>query len=85
MPIAYPGFQFDGGRVVRDLPAVLQTLSDAGADEWAQLRFFAGANARLGGRSPMDALRAGEVERVLCTFSLAAIPQPGQRQAARRE
>jgi len=63
--IGYPGFQFDGGRVVRDLPAVLQALSDGGVDEWAQLRFLAGANARLGGRSPMDALRAGDGERVL--------------------
>jgi hypothetical protein len=63
--IVYPAFQFAGERVVRDLPAVLQVLSDAGADEWAQLRFFAGANARLGGRSPMAALRAGEVERVI--------------------
>jgi len=63
--IVYPGFQFDGERVVRDLPAVLRVLSDARVDEWAQLRFLAGANARLGGRSPMDALRAGEGERVL--------------------
>ena len=63
--IVYPAFQFEGERVVRDLPAALQVLSDARVDEWAQLRFLAGANARLGGRSPMDALRAGEGERVL--------------------
>jgi hypothetical protein len=63
--IVYPAFQLDGERVVRDLPAVLKALSDAGVDEWAQLRFLAGANERLGGRSPMGALMAGEVERVL--------------------
>jgi len=63
--IVYPAFQFHGERVVRDLPAVLQVLAQVGVDEWAQLRFFAGANARLGGRSPIDALKAGDVEQVL--------------------
>jgi hypothetical protein len=63
--IVYPAFQLEGERVVRDLPAVLRVLSDAGVDEWAQLRFLAGADARLDGRSPMHALRAGEGERVL--------------------
>ena len=51
--------------MIRDFPTVLQTLADAGVDEWAQLRFFAGTNVRLGGRSPVEALKVGDIERVL--------------------
>jgi hypothetical protein len=63
--ISYPALQFLGERVVRDLPPVLQQLAREGVDDWSQLRFLAGANGRLGGRSPVDALKAGELEGVL--------------------
>ena len=63
--IGYPALQFDGARVVRDLPQVLGALAAAETDEWAQLRFLAGGNARLAGRTPIAALKAGDVEKVL--------------------
>jgi hypothetical protein len=63
--IGYPALQFDGLRVVRDLPRVLAALAESETDEWSQLRFLAGSNARLGGRSPVEALKAGDVEEVL--------------------
>jgi hypothetical protein len=63
--IDYPALQFDGPRVVRDLPRVLAALAENEIDEWSQLRFLAGANARLGGRTPVDALKAGDVDAVL--------------------
>lgn len=63
--ISYPGLQFDGPRVVRDLPRVLAVLEENDIDEWSQLRFLAGSNARLGGRTPVQALRAGDVEQTL--------------------
>jgi len=65
--IVYPALQFDGRRVVRDLPRILRELAARESDEWAQLRFLAGANARLGGRTPVEALKAGDVEKVLAT------------------
>jgi hypothetical protein len=63
--IGYPALQFDGPRVVRDLPRVLAALAENETDDWSQLRFLAGSNARLGGRSPVEALKAGGVEEVL--------------------
>jgi len=63
--IVYPALQLEGQRVVRDLPAALLALAKAGVDEWSQLRFLAGASTRLGGRSPIRALQAGDLERVL--------------------
>ena len=63
--IGYPALQFDGSRVVRDLPRVLAALAENETDEWARLRFLAGSNARLGGRTPLEALKAGDVEAVL--------------------
>jgi hypothetical protein len=63
--IGYPALQFDGPRVVRDLPRVLAVLADNETDDWSQLRFLAGASARLGGRTPIDALKAGDVDTVL--------------------
>lgn len=63
--IGYPALQFDGAAVVRDLPLVLRVLDDSGLDPWAQLRFLAGKNTRLNGRAPVDALKSGELEKVL--------------------
>jgi hypothetical protein len=63
--ICYPAVQFDGPRVVRDLPRLLAALAENETDEWSQLRFLAGSSARLGGRSPVQALKAGGVEEVL--------------------
>lgn len=37
-PIGYPALQFDGPRVVRDLPRVLAALAESETDEWSQLR-----------------------------------------------
>jgi hypothetical protein len=65
--ISYPGIQFDGPRVVRDLPRVLAVLAEDDNDELAQLRFLAGSNARLGGRTPIEALKAGAVDQVLAS------------------
>ncbi len=63
MPIAYPGFQFDGGRVVRDLPAVLQTLSDAGVV--AETRGFRTAAERCHVSQPSLSAQIAQLEAVL--------------------
>ena len=45
------------------LEDVLQALE--GHDEWMQIAFFLGKNPRLGGETPVDMLKAGELKRVV--------------------
>lgn len=42
---------------------VLQTFNSA--DEWRVMRYFLGPRKQLEGRSPLDLLRAGEVQTVV--------------------
>lgn len=60
---AYPAWQFDKGRTIASLERVLEVLQSH--DAWMQLAFFLNPNDRLGGASPVDALRAGDVARVI--------------------
>jgi hypothetical protein len=62
----YPRCQFDEGSedgVVRGLERVLGAVEDEGG--WMRLAFLLSPEERLGGRRPLDALRAGEVEAVV--------------------
>jgi hypothetical protein len=60
---AYPAWQFDKGRTIANLEKVLKALRSH--DPWMQLAFFLNPNDRLGGDSPADLLRAGDVARVI--------------------
>jgi hypothetical protein len=60
---AYPAFQFEEGKTLDGLKEVLDALS--GHDPWMQSIFFANANDRLTGRTPLDALRQGKTEAVV--------------------
>ncbi len=60
---AYPAWQFEDGKTLANLEKVLGRLSDH--DPWMQLTFFLNSNDRLEGRSPLDLLRSGQVDRVL--------------------
>ena len=60
---AYPAWQFEDGRTIEDLEQVLKTLD--GNDPWMQMAFFLNGNDRLGGKSPLEVLRAGDASRVL--------------------
>jgi biotin operon repressor len=72
---AYPAWQFEDGRTIEDLEQVLKTLQ--GHDPWMQMAFFLNGNERLGGRSPLEVLRAGDSSRVL-----AAAAEYGEQGAA---
>lgn len=64
--LQFPAFQFDeSGAPVGGLPAVVRSLAQRSIGPWSQLRFLAGHNARLGNRSPIEALHAGERDRVV--------------------
>jgi hypothetical protein len=59
----YPAFQLTDGRPLPGLDAVLAALR--GHDAWTQLAFFVNGRPDLNGRSPIDALRRGDVHAVL--------------------
>lgn len=60
---SYPGFQFDEGKTLKGLEDVLKELS--AHDPWMQLNFFTSANERLGGSTPIEALRSGKIDDVV--------------------
>lgn len=59
----YPVWQVEGNKTLDHLEQVLAALKDH--DAWRKLSFFVHGNIRLGGLSPLQALRAGEYEDVL--------------------
>ena len=59
----YPVWQLTESGVLPGLDKVLVVL--ASHDEWMQTAFFVSANPRLGGRTPIEMLKAGELESVL--------------------
>jgi hypothetical protein len=60
---SYPSFQFDDGKTIKGLENVLKELKTF--DPWMQLAFFASPNDRLGGKTPIRALRSGKLEEVM--------------------
>lgn len=59
----YPVWQIEGNKTLNHLEDALAALKDH--DAWRKLSFFVHGNVRLGGRSPLQSLRAGEYEDVL--------------------
>ena len=59
---SYPGFQFDEGKTLDGLEEVLKGLRVV--DPWMQLNFFTTPKERLGGKTPIDALRQGKGSEV---------------------
>lgn len=60
---AYPSWQFEGRGMLSGFPTVLGALR--GHDPRSQLAFFVTSHTGLDGRTPLDALRAGELDAVL--------------------
>jgi hypothetical protein len=59
----YPAFQFQDGRTLDGLEAVLGHLSSL--DPWMQLRFFTSPHDRLDHKTPIEALQSGRVKDVV--------------------
>ena len=58
----YPACQFRDGNVLPGIAEVVRGLEGQGA--WATLDFLLAPDSALGGRSPLDALRAGDLGAV---------------------
>lgn len=59
----YPAWQFEDEKMLSCVSRVLKALK--GHSPWSALRFFVNGNNRLGGQSPIKALRKGALEKVL--------------------
>jgi hypothetical protein len=64
---SYPGFQFEEGKTLSGIEDVLKALS--ALDPWMQLNFFTSPTERLGGKTPVEALREGKVNDVVSIAS----------------
>ncbi len=62
---AYPVFQFDGDRVLPGIQTVVQTLAPQVATPWTTASWLTSPQRSLDGTRPVDALRRGEVNRVV--------------------
>jgi biotin operon repressor len=72
---AYPAWQFEKGKTLQYLEDVLGILRKN--DPWMQVAFFLNNNTRLRGRTPLEALRKGQIEEVR-----AAAASYGEHEAA---
>src|SRR5439155_14075465 len=59
----YPAWQFSESGTIPGLEEVLRLLTSQ--DEWMQIAFFLSKDPRLNGATPLDALKAGNLEQVL--------------------
>ena len=73
--LCFPAWQFDPAGpdgVIDGLPAVLKVLE---MSDYAKLNWLTRANPYLGGRTPVDALKAGEREWVVAEAAAAGASQ----------
>jgi hypothetical protein len=63
----YPIWQFLDGKVLAGLERVLAQLSEY--DPWTQLMFFKTGDLRLDGATPLEQLKAGEIDKVVWAAS----------------
>lgn len=63
--VAYPVMQFDGDAPLDGIDATVATLSPVVGSAWTIASWLAGPNPDLEGRTPVQALRDGDRERVL--------------------
>jgi len=62
------GFRYPRWQITQDhlpLPGLVQLFDALGDQPWAVYRFLRAAHAELGGKTALDALRAGQVEAVV--------------------
>ena len=58
----YPAWQFEGNDVLKGFVEVLELLRDE--DPWTQFLFFLSHDDAIGGKRPIDLLRAGKTDQV---------------------
>jgi len=66
----YPRWQFTDDGILEGLPDVLAALRENAVTEWMAAEFFVTTDEYLDGRTPIEALRNGELESVLLVASM---------------
>ena len=61
----YPKWQFQDGQVLPGLARVLRSLRGVEVSRWTLAAWLRSPDVELGGRTPMDCLRAGDHDLVL--------------------
>lgn len=59
----YPACQFEDEKIIEGVAEILPKMNTLSS--WSALRFLVNANDRLEGRTPIQALHQGEIERVV--------------------
>ncbi len=60
--VRFPAWQFSDDRPLPGITDVLQVLQ---IDDWAKIVFFLSQLSSLGGKRPLDLIRAGQIREVL--------------------
>lgn len=63
--VRFPAWQFKNGKVLGGMDVVLNKLKEAPLDDGGRLLFFLSNSPLLGGKRPLDCLRAGDVHKVI--------------------
>lgn len=63
--VYYPAFQFANGQPIAGLADLLATIDEDLVSRWTLASWLVSPEEELDGGTPIDALRAGDVERVL--------------------
>ena len=62
--VAYPVFQFEGDRILPGIQNVVLALSPAAATTWTIASWLTNPSSDLGGKTPLERLRRGDVSDV---------------------
>jgi hypothetical protein len=72
--IGYPVFQFEGDRILPGIQNVVRALSPVAATTWTVASWLTSPSSDLGGKTPLDRLRRGDVSDVtVIAKKLAAV------------
>jgi hypothetical protein len=63
--VGYPVFQFEGDRILPGIPNVVRALSPVAATTWTVASWLTSPSSELGGKTPLELLRRGEVPDVI--------------------
>lgn len=63
--VGYPAFQFDGRRLLPGVGEVVRTLSPVVETSWTIASWLTSPQPALAGSTPLERLRAGEVDAVV--------------------
>ena len=72
--VGYPIFQFDGDRILPGITTIVRALSPVAATTWTVASWLTSPSSDLGGKTPLERLRRGDMSDVtLVADRLAAV------------